>query len=100
MYAVSLQDLAALQLPCCSHALMFQRHLPACADEKWAAAIATTMIERGTITQPELDAALGKPTDEPPVMYVPVPAQQACLLHHALALDQNPHCSPSHLFAA
>lgn len=39
-----------------------------CADEKWAAAIATTMIERATISQPELDAALGKPTEKPPVM--------------------------------
>ncbi|KAL3155266.1 hypothetical protein ABBQ32_013196 [Trebouxia sp. C0010 RCD-2024] len=37
--------------------------------EKWAAAIATTMIERATISQPELDAALGKPTEKPPVMF-------------------------------
>ena len=37
------------------------------ADEKWASAIATTMIERKTITQPELDAELGLETEEPPV---------------------------------
>ena len=38
------------------------------ADEKWASAIATTMIERGTITQPELDEAMGISTEEPPVL--------------------------------
>ncbi|KAA6418792.1 MAG: nitrile hydratase subunit alpha [Trebouxia sp. A1-2] len=39
--------------------------------EKWASAIATTMIERGTITQPELDEAMGISTEEPPVLYKP-----------------------------
>ena len=51
----------------CRHSL-FILHLLLHTDEKWASAIATTMIERGTITQPELDEALGLPTKEPEIM--------------------------------
>ncbi len=50
------------------HAHTITHNAALAADEKWASAIATTMIERGTITQPELDEAMGISTEEPPVL--------------------------------
>eukprot|EP00891_Asterochloris_glomerata_P003001 jgi/Astpho2/3001/Aster-03310 len=66
--------------------------------EKWASAIATTMIERGTITQPELDEALGLPTKEPEIMFKKGDYVR-CKTEDAAVRYRKPHLrTPGYLF--
>ena len=48
--------------------------------EKWAAAVAVTSIERGTITQKDLDEALGMSHATPEVLCALLPLSTHCAL--------------------
>lgn len=46
--------------------------------ERWAASIAVTSMERGTIQQKDLDRHLGVSTQEPAVQYAALPCTRDC----------------------